>query len=226
MIEVSGLKKIYLLGTVEVAALRGVSISIQKGEFVGIMGPSGSGKSTLLHLLGLIDDPTSGTIHIDGVDMLDLDDDERTDYRLNKMGYIFQEYALVPELTVIENVALTAMARGISDAESRRASMEILSTIGLSERLNHLPKELSGGEQQRVAIARSMVNRPLILFADEPCANLDTDNSKIVLDQFHTINEEIGQTIVMVSHEEWHKEYFHRIVYLKDGRIDREERHA
>jgi len=199
---------------------------VKRGDFLGLMGPSGSGKSTLLHLLGLIDDPTSGTIHIGGVDMLNLDDDERTDYRLNKMGYIFQEYALVPELTVIENVALTAMARGISDAESRRASMDILSTIGLSARLNHLPRELSGGEQQRVAIARSMVNRPLILFADEPCANLDTDNSKIVLDQFHTINEELGQTIVMVSHEEWHKEYFHRIVYLKDGRIDREEQHS
>jgi putative ABC transport system ATP-binding protein len=190
------------------------------------MGPSGSGKSTLLHLMGLIGTPTSGSIHIDGIDVLNLDDDERTEYRLNKMGYIFQEYALVPELTVIENVALTAMARGISDAESRRASREVLSTIGLSERLNHLPKELSGGEQQRVAIARSIVNRPLILFADEPCANLDTDNSKIVLDQFHTINEELGQTIVMVSHEEWHKEYFDRIVYLKDGRIDREERHS
>ena len=226
MIRVENLKKTYYLGVVEVPALRGITFEVKQGDFLGLMGPSGSGKSTLLHLLGLIDDPTSGTIHIDGVDMLDLDDDERTDYRLNKMGYIFQEYALVPELTVIENVALTAMARGISDAESRRASMEILSTIGLSERLNHLPKELSGGEQQRVAIARSMVNRPLILFADEPCANLDTDNSKIVLDQFHTINEELGQTIVMVSHEEWHKEYFHRIVYLKDGRIDREERHA
>jgi putative ABC transport system ATP-binding protein len=142
------------------------------------------------------------------------------------MGYIFQEYALVPELTVLENVALTAMARGISDEESRRTSTEILSTIGLSERLNHLPRELSGGEQQRVAIARSMVNRPLILFADEPCANLDTENSRIVLSQFHAINEKFGQTIVMVSHEEWHKEYFHRIIYLKDGQIDREERHS
>jgi putative ABC transport system ATP-binding protein len=226
MIRVENLKKIYHLGVVEVPALRGITFEVKRGDFLGLMGPSGSGKSTLLHLLGLIDAPTSGTIHIDGVDVLDLDDDDRTDYRLNKMGYIFQEYALVPELTVIENVSLTAMARGISDAESRRASSGILSAIGLSDRLNHLPSELSGGEQQRVAIARSMVNRPLILFADEPCANLDTDNSRIVLDQFHAINEEFGQTIVMVSHEEWHKEYFHRIVYLKDGRIDHEERQA
>lgn len=225
MIRVVNLKKIYNLGVIEVPALRGITFEVKRGDFLGLMGPSGSGKSTLLHLLGLIDDPTSGTIHIDGIDVSKLDDDERTDYRLNKMGYIFQEYALVPELTVMENVALTAMARGKSDAESRRVSMEILSTIGLSERLNHLPRELSGGEQQRVAIARSMVNRPLILFADEPCANLDTDNSKIVLDQFHSINRDLGQTIVMVSHEEWHKKYFHRIVYLKDGQIEREEVH-
>lgn len=226
MIRVENLKKTYSLGVVEVPALRGITFEVKRGDFIGLMGPSGSGKSTLLHLLGLIDDPTSGKIHIDGVDVLQLDDDERTDFRLNKMGYIFQEYALVPELTVVENVALTAMARGISDAESRRASTEILSAIGLSERLNHLPRELSGGEQQRVAIARSMVNRPLILFADEPCANLDTENSRIVLNQFHAINEEFGQTIVMVSHEEWHKEYFHRIIYLKDGQIDREERYS
>ena len=225
MIRVVNLKKIYNPGVIEVPALRGITFEVKRGDFLGLMGPSGSGKSTLLHLLGLIDDPTSGTIHIDGIDVSELDDDERTDYRLNKMGYIFQEYALVPELTVMENVALTAMARGKSDAESRRVSTEILSTIGLSERFNHLPRELSGGEQQRVAIARSMVNRPLILFADEPCANLDTDNSKIVLDQFHSINRDLGQTIVMVSHEEWHKKYFHRIVYLKDGQIEREEVH-
>lgn len=226
MIRVENLKKTYYLGIVEVPALRGVTFEVKQGDFLGLMGPSGSGKSTLLHLLGLIDDPTSGSIHIGGVDVSNLDDDECTDYRLNKMGYIFQEYALVPELTVMENVALTAMARGKGEAVSRNESREILSAFGLSERLDHLPKELSGGEQQRVAIARSMVNRPLILFADEPCANLDTDNSKIILNQFQTINKELGQTIVMVSHEEWHKEYFHRIIYLKDGQIEREEYHS
>jgi len=150
MIRVENLKKTYYLGVVEVPALRGVTFEVKRGDFLGLMGPSGSGKSTLLHLLGLIDYQTSGTIHINDVDVSILDDDELTDYRLNKMGYIFQEYALVPELTVLENVALTAMARGITDEESRRASRKILATIGLSERLNHLPKELSGGEQQRV----------------------------------------------------------------------------
>ena len=223
MIRISDLHKIYRLGVVEVPALRGVSFEIQRGDFLGLMGPSGSGKSTLLHLLGLLDFPTKGTIEINGGDVSRMDEDERTDYRLRKMGYIFQDYALVGELTVLENVMLTAMAQGKSEKECRKASEDILSVVGLSERLNHLPKELSGGEQQRVAIARSMVNQPIILFADEPCANLDTTNSRAVLDQFHAINEELGQTIVMVSHEEWHKEYFHRIIYLKDGRIDRDE---
>jgi len=223
MIKITGLEKIYRLGVVEVPALRGLSFEIHRGDFLGLMGPSGSGKSTLLHLLGLLDFPTAGTIEIDGVDVAGLDDDERTDYRLRKMGYIFQDYALVAELTVLENVMLTALAQGKTESQAGEASRDVLSIVGLSNRLNHLPKELSGGEQQRVAIARSMVNRPIILLADEPCANLDTANSQAVLDQFHTINEELSQTIVMVSHEEWHKEYFHRIVYLKDGQIEREE---
>jgi putative ABC transport system ATP-binding protein len=223
MIRTTNLSKTYYLGVVEVPALQGISLEVHRGDFLGLMGPSGSGKSTMLNLLGLLDFPTAGTIEINGVDVAKMDDDERTDYRLRKMGYIFQDYALVAELTVLENVMLTAMAQGKPDDECREASKDVLSTVGLSPRLNHLPKELSGGEQQRVAIARSMVNRPIILFADEPCANLDTENSRVVLDQFHTINEDLGQTIVMVSHEEWHKEYFHRIVYLKDGRIDRDE---
>ncbi|HNX18236.1 MAG TPA: ABC transporter ATP-binding protein [Methanoregula sp.] len=223
MIEVTDLYRTYHMGSVRVPALRGITFTVNRGDFIGLMGPSGSGKSTLLHLLGVLDYPTKGKILIDGIDISALSDDERTDFRLNKMGYIFQEYALVPELSVMENVELTAMAQGKSDAECRKASMDVLDIVGLSHRLNHLPGELSGGEQQRVAIARSMVNRPLILFADEPCANLDTENSKVVLGKFHAINEELGQTIVMVSHEEWHKEYFHRIIYLKDGQIEREE---
>jgi putative ABC transport system ATP-binding protein len=223
MIRTTDLHKTYYLGVVEVPALRGISFEVHRGDFLGLMGPSGSGKSTMLNLLGLLDFPTAGKIEIDGVDVSGLDDDERTDYRLRKMGYIFQDYALVAELTVLENVMVTAMAQGNPEHECREASRDVLSIVGLSHRLGHRPKELSGGEQQRVAIARSMVNRPIILFADEPCANLDTANSRAVLDQFHTINEELGQTIVMVSHEEWHKEYFHRIVYLKDGEIDRDE---
>lgn len=220
MIEIQDLRKIYQMGQVEVKALDGVSLTIDKGEFVGIMGPSGSGKSTLLHLLGLLDDPTSGSIQIEGIDMSRLTDWERTMFRLYKLGYVFQDYALVPELTVKENICLPAMLRtDRNEREYIAATRDILHTIGLWDRRDHLQSELSGGQQQRVAIARAIVNTPDILFADEPCANLDTENSRMVLDLFQQINQEMHQTIVMVSHEDWHKEYFDRVVRLKDGKV-------
>ncbi len=208
------------MGNVEVRALDGVTLNIEKGEFLGIMGASGSGKTTLLHLLGLLDAPTSGRIMIDGLDVLSLTDYEKTMFRLYKLGYVFQDYALVPDLTMMENVALPAMLRkDRSEEQVKNDSFWILQRIGLCDRRDHLPRELSGGQQQRVSIARAMVNRPDILFADEPCANLDSENSKMVLELFHEINEEMKQTIIMVSHEDWHKEYFHRIVRLKDGKV-------
>ncbi|MDD1670280.1 MAG: ABC transporter ATP-binding protein [Methanomicrobiales archaeon] len=220
MIRTENLRKIYRMGNVEVKALDGVDIQIGKGEFVGIMGPSGSGKSTLLHMLGLLDTPTSGRITIDGTDVGRLTDYEKTMFRLYKLGYVFQDYALVPELTVMENVALPAMLRqDRSEQQYKAATVDILSKIGLCDRRGHLQGELSGGQQQRVAVARAIVNKPDILFADEPCANLDTENSRMVLNLFKGINREMQQTIVMVSHEEWHKEYFHRIIRLRDGKI-------
>ena len=220
MIQIHELRKIYRMGTVEVRALDGVSLDIEKGEFLGIMGASGSGKTTLLHMLGLLDYPTSGQITIEGTDLATLTEYERTMFRLYKLGYVFQDYALVPDLTVMENVSLPAMLRkDRSDEQIKKDSFEILQRIGLCDRRDHLPRELSGGQQQRVSIARAMVNRPDILFADEPCANLDSENSRMVLDLFHEINEEMRQTIVMVSHEDWHKEYFHRIVRLGDGKV-------
>jgi putative ABC transport system ATP-binding protein len=220
MIEISELRKTYHMGNVEVRALDGVTLTIEKGEFLGIMGPSGSGKSTLLHMLGLLDLPTSGKIMIDGLDILKLTDYEKTMFRLYKLGYVFQDYALVPDLTVMENVSLTAMLRkDRTEEQLKKDSFEILQKIGLCERRNHLPRELSGGQQQRVSLARAMVNKPDILFADEPCANLDTENSQIVLELFKEINESMRQTIVMVSHEDWHKDYFHRIIRLRDGKI-------
>ena len=222
MIEVSGLKKIYLLGKVEVAALRGVSLSIQKGEFVGIMGPSGSGKSTILHQLGLLDTPSGGHIMIDGTDVSQLDDEARTRFRLMHLGYVFQDYALVSELTVMENVAIPAIMQGKPLAKSYAAAIRVLEKVGLGKRLDHLVFELSGGEQQRVSIARALVNTPSIVFADEPCANLDTENSRTVLELFRTVNRELKQTIVMVSHEPWHMEYFDRIIFIRDGVLDRE----
>jgi putative ABC transport system ATP-binding protein len=220
MIEITDLQRIYHMGNVEVRALDGVTLDIGKGEFVGIMGASGSGKTTLLHLLGLLDYPTSGRIVIDGTDLSTLTDYERTMFRLYKLGYIFQDYALVPDLTVMENVSLPAMLRkDRTDEQVKKDSHSLLEKIGLCDRRDHLPRELSGGQQQRVSIARAMVNKPDILFADEPCANLDTENSRMVLDLIHEINEEMQQTIVMVSHEDWHKEYFHRIIRLKDGKV-------
>ncbi|MGD0081547.1 MAG: ABC transporter ATP-binding protein [Methanoregula sp.] len=220
MIEIQDLTKIYRMGSVEVRALDGVTLDIGKGEFLGIMGASGSGKTTLLHMLGLLDEPTSGRIVIDGTDVDTLTDYEKTMFRLYKLGYVFQDFALVPDLTVMENVSLPAMLRkDRTEEQYHEASIDILRKIGLLDRQDHLPRELSGGQQQRVSIARAMVNRPDILFADEPCANLDTENSRLVLDLFREINEEMHQTIVMVSHEDWHKDYFHRIVRLKDGKV-------
>jgi putative ABC transport system ATP-binding protein len=220
MIAIENLEKIYRMGNVEVRALDGVSLEIAKGEFLGIMGPSGSGKTTLLHMLGLLDTPSAGRITIDDTDIALLNDYEKTMFRLYKLGYVFQDYALVPDLTVMENVSLTAMLRkDRTEKQSHDSSIDILTKIGLLDRKDHLPRELSGGQQQRVSIARAIVNKPDILFADEPCANLDTENSRMVLDLFREINEEMKQTIVMVSHEDWHRDYFHRIIRLQDGKV-------
>jgi len=224
MITGHDLKRIYGKGASEVRALDGVSFEIQKGEFVGVTGPSGSGKSTLLHMMGLLDRPTSGTITIDGKDVGTLDERARTQFRLRRLGYVFQDYALVPELTAWENVYLPSMARGMQARECSLVCTDILGLVGLGDRVNHLPSQMSGGEQQRVAIARALVNQPAILLADEPCANLDSRNSEIILDLFQRLNRDLRQTIVMVSHEEWHTRYFHRTILMKDGKIETEQR--
>jgi len=222
MIIGTDLTRYYGLGAVQVRALDGVSLKIQRGEFVGVMGPSGSGKSTLLHMLGLLDRPTSGSLLIDGVDVGALDEQARTVFRLRRLGYVFQDYALVPELTAKENVYLPSMARGMTPQECTLVCSDILGVVGLGDRIHHLPSQMSGGEQQRVAIARALVNRPALLLADEPCANLDTRNSKVILDLFKKLNRDLHQTIVMVSHEEWHTRYFDRIISMKDGVIETE----
>jgi len=219
MIRVEHLSRVYVMGKVEVHALRDVSLEIPKGQFVGIMGASGSGKSTLLHLLGLLDKPTDGRVFLGGTDVSGLTDHQRTIFRLKRLGYVFQDYALVPELTVEENVYLTSMVRGLEPPEYLQMSDDVLRRIGLFDRKTHKQSELSGGQQQRVSIARAVVNRPEILFADEPCANLDTESSRNVLDLFRQINRELHQTIVMVSHEMWHMEYFDRVIILRDGAV-------
>ncbi|MDD1658505.1 MAG: ABC transporter ATP-binding protein [Methanomicrobiales archaeon] len=222
MIRVENLHKVYRLGRVEVPALRGVSFRIPRGQFVALMGPSGSGKSTLMNLVGLLDHPTSGTIAIGGQDVLGLSDDERTTFRLERYGFIFQDYALVSDLSALENVILPLLARGAGPEEARRRATEVMAVVGLEGRLAHVPGELSGGEQQRVAIARALVNRPEILLADEPCANLDSTTSGLILELIRKINEELGQTIFMISHEEWHKSFADRIIRLRDGVIEKD----
>ena len=219
MIAGSSLFKIYGKGSVEVRALDGVDITIGRGEFVGITGASGSGKSTLLHLLGLLDRPTSGSLLIDGVEVSALSEKERTAFRLNRLGYVFQDYALVPELTAEENIFLPSKVRGMTSKECTRACRDILSLVGLKDRVSFLPGEMSGGEQQRVAIARALINNPALILADEPCANLDTKNSIVILELLKKLNHDLRQTVVMVSHEEWHQRYFDRVVTLQDGKI-------
>jgi len=219
VISVRSVTKIYS-GKVPTVALQDVSFEVASGEFVAVMGRSGSGKSTLLHQLGLLDTPTSGQILIDGVDILKLADDQRTTFRLNFLGYVFQEYALVAELSALENVYLPAFARGLGARDYRARASELLEVVGLGERVHHYPHELSGGEQQRVAIARSLVNAPKVLFADEPTANLDTVSSRVVLELFRKVNRELGQTIMMVTHEPDDLQYVDRAIWLKHGVIE------
>lgn len=222
MIKVENLKKVYP-GHVPIQALTDVSLQIARGEFVAVMGRSGSGKSTLLHQLGLIDTPSEGKIFINGVDVLSLSDAQKTAFRLRYLGYVFQEYALVPELNAMENVYLPALASGSDTMQYKKRAAELLEMVGLESRLRHYPRELSGGEQQRIAIARALVNNPQIVFADEPTANLDSISAHTVLDLFLKLNRELGQTIVMITHESEDSNYVNRVVWLKDGWIEKAE---
>jgi len=214
LIELEGLRKIYYMGKIEVPALRGIDLEIDRGEFVALMGPSGSGKSTLLNMIGLLDTPTAGKIVIDGVDISSLNEDERADFRLRKLGFVFQFFSLLMELKAIENVALPMIMneKGYDRAES------LLELVGIGDRALHYPSELSGGQQQRVAIARALANEPAILLADEPTANLDTASANQILELFRELNNR-GQTIIMVTHEHDLGEKADRIVKLKDGMV-------
>jgi putative ABC transport system ATP-binding protein len=218
MLTVNNLTKIYKMGNVEVKALVDVSLAIEGGDITCIMGKSGSGKSTLLRQLGLIDRPTSGQIILDGRDATKLSDGARSKLRLTYLGYIFQEFALISELTAHENVYLPGMMLGNKAVDYRNRAKELLEVVGLGKRINHKPKELSGGEQQRVAIARALINNPRILFADEPCANLDTRSSELIMGTLVKLNKELGVTIVFVSHDPDDKAYASKFIFLKDGK--------
>src|SRR5277367_497233 len=219
IISVRGLTKVYRVGEVDVQALRGVNLDVARGEFVSIVGPSGSGKSTLFHILGGLAPPTAGSIHINGRDLLGMTDAERTELRKSSVGFVFQKYNLLPTLSARDNIEIAryiAHKNGPLDPEFE----EILKVLGIAGRLDHKPRALSGGEQQRVAIARAIVNRPAILLADEPTGNLDTENSNAVLTLLRDLNERLGQTILMITHNPEAAGYGDRIVRMRDGHIE------
>jgi putative ABC transport system ATP-binding protein len=223
MITVKNLTKSFKNGRTETQVLKGVSLTINDGEFVAIMGKSGAGKSTLMYQMSLLDHPTSGELNIDNVDVLKMSTDDRTNFRLEKLGYIFQDYALVPELTAIENVMVPLLMQGKTDSEARAIAKSSLDAIGLGEREGNLPSQLSGGEQQRVSIARAVAHNPKILFADEPTANLDSSSSESVIDIFRSLHAK-GQTIVMVTHEKEYTVHCDRVIHLSDGQITSDDK--
>jgi putative ABC transport system ATP-binding protein len=218
MIETRKLEKTFKDGSVETRVLKGVDFLAKEGEFISIMGRSGAGKSTFLYQIGLLDNPTSGEIIIDGVHTHNMTADERTTFRLIKFGFVFQDYALLPEMTALENVALPLLMQGARKAEAYAKAASALNKVKLGEKLSNLPSQLSGGEQQRVSIARAVAHDPKILFADEPTANLDNVSSRTVMSIFLELHK-AGQTIIMVTHEEEYARLAEKIVHMDDGKI-------
>ncbi|HOA19158.1 MAG TPA: ABC transporter ATP-binding protein [Sedimentibacter sp.] len=219
IIEVENLNKTYMLGNVPVEILQEINFTINRGEFITIMGPSGSGKSTLLYLLGGLDKPTSGKILINNKDISALSDEEQSTLRRRIIGFVFQFYNLVPNLTVEDNVMLPVLLDGKKIKDYREKLDEILETVGLSDRINHTPRELSGGQQQRVAIARALINEPDIILADEPTGNLDSKSSEEVMKLLQRINKVKGKTILQVSHSLETAKYSDRIINVRDGKV-------
>jgi putative ABC transport system ATP-binding protein len=216
-IEAREVRKTYRVGKVEVPALRGISFDVQKGEFVSIVGPSGSGKSTLFYMLGGLTRADSGSVMIDGIDFASLSDSERTRLRKRKIGFVFQKFNLLPTLSARDNIEIAAdIAGGKPDPVFLK---QITGMLGIAQRLEHRPNELSGGEQQRVALARALINRPAIVLADEPTGNLDSKSSKIVLDMLRQSNQDLGQTVMMITHNPEAAAYGDRIIHMRDGQI-------
>ncbi|MFR1672985.1 MAG: ABC transporter ATP-binding protein [Candidatus Gastranaerophilaceae bacterium] len=223
LIEVKNAIKTYQTGEDSFNALNNVSLSIDKGEFVAIMGASGSGKSTFMNMLGCLDKPNSGSYHLDGIDVLSLDTNELSEIRNIKMGFVFQGFNLISRTTAVENVELPMIYKGIPENERRVRAMNALKIVGLEGRANHMPNQMSGGQQQRVAIARAIINDPPLILADEPTGNLDTKTSIEVMEFFVNLNKNTGKTIVLVTHEPDIAEYCGRVVKFKDGNIISDE---
>ena len=222
LIDIRSLCKVYRMGDVEVHALRGVSFTAEKGELIAIMGPSGSGKSTLMDILGCLSKPSDGEYYLEGEEVGKLSDNRLAEIRNRKIGFVFQSFNLLPRTTALHNVELPLIYGGIRRKERRIRSQEALDAVGLGDRVHHKSNELSGGQIQRIAIARALVNNPSMIFADEPTGNLDTATSKDILAIFQRLNDE-GNTIIMVTHEPEIAEYAHRVIHIRDGLIERDE---
>jgi putative ABC transport system ATP-binding protein len=220
IVEVKNVKKAYRIGRITIPALHGVSFDVEEGEFLTIFGPSGSGKSTLLHLIGGLDRPDEGEIIIDGLNLLQLSDDKRAKLRLTKIGFVFQFFNLLPRITALANVELPLILADVPEKEAKERAKEILKLVGLNTRTDHRPYELSGGEQQRVAIARALINNPKIILADEPTGNLDTKIGGEIVRLMRKLNQEKGQTFVIITHDVTIAENADRIIYLTDGLIE------
>ncbi len=223
VIQVKDLKKIYRMGTTLVHALNGVSLEIQRGEIAAIMGPSGSGKSTLMNILGCLDQPTEGDYFLDGEDVSAMSDDDLASIRNRRVGFVFQNFNLLPRTTALENVMLPLAYSTVPARERAKRAREVLEMVGLAERLDHTPNELSGGQQQRVAIARALVNRPAIILADEPTGNLDSRSGEEIMAIIQELNREQGITVLLVTHDQRVANHTQRAFHLFDGEIDEEE---